>query len=157
MRNLSSDAAARHTAAHQRTLLQRHTSRLLSPLQTCCSHGGALSAAPLCPSGRSRCTESDPGVLHTTCLLGVPSAECWRAVLLQVRLMEERGYHIGNLDATIIAQKPKLSPHKVGIRHSAAHPLPSGRTLGARMHACIQLTLWQVQPPAGERAARSGM
>jgi hypothetical protein len=31
----------------------------------------------------------------------------------QVRLMEERGYTLGNLDCTIIAQKPKLSPHKV--------------------------------------------
>lgn len=27
--------------------------------------------------------------------------------------MEERGYTLGNLDCTIIAQKPKLSPHKV--------------------------------------------
>lgn len=31
----------------------------------------------------------------------------------QVRLMKERGYVVGNLDATLIAQKPKLSPHKV--------------------------------------------
>lgn len=27
--------------------------------------------------------------------------------------MKEAGYVLGNLDATIIAQKPKLSPHKV--------------------------------------------
>lgn len=27
--------------------------------------------------------------------------------------MKERGYVVGNLDATLIAQKPKLSPHKV--------------------------------------------
>ena len=27
--------------------------------------------------------------------------------------MQEAGYVIGNLDCTIIAQKPKLSPHKV--------------------------------------------
>ncbi len=26
--------------------------------------------------------------------------------------MEERGYVLGNIDCTIIAQKPKLSPHK---------------------------------------------
>ncbi|MEW5304034.1 MAG: hypothetical protein WDW36_006669 [Sanguina aurantia] len=44
-----------------------------------------------------------------------------------VRLMEERGYVIGNLDCTIIAQKPKLSPHKETIRDSLcamikAHP-----------------------------------
>lgn len=44
-----------------------------------------------------------------------------------VRLMEDRGYVVGNLDATIIAQKPKLSPHKETIRQSVcallkAHP-----------------------------------
>lgn len=27
------------------------------------------------------------------------------------RLITERGYHIGNIDATIIAQEPKLSPY----------------------------------------------
>ncbi len=27
--------------------------------------------------------------------------------------MDEKGYVLGNLDCTIIAQKPKLSPHKV--------------------------------------------
>ncbi len=30
--------------------------------------------------------------------------------------MEERGYVLGNIDCTIIAQKPKLSPHKENIR-----------------------------------------
>jgi hypothetical protein len=30
--------------------------------------------------------------------------------------MEERGYVLGNIDCTIIAQKPKLSPHKVRLR-----------------------------------------
>ncbi|KAK9828444.1 hypothetical protein WJX72_000033 [[Myrmecia] bisecta] len=44
-----------------------------------------------------------------------------------VRLMRERGYTVGNLDATIIAQKPKLSPHKENIRNNLcalleAHP-----------------------------------
>lgn len=33
-----------------------------------------------------------------------------------IRLMEEKGYVIGNLDCTIIAQKPKLSPHKENIK-----------------------------------------
>eukprot|EP00877_Chromochloris_zofingiensis_P012062 jgi/Chrzof1/7109/Cz02g11060.t1 len=41
--------------------------------------------------------------------------------------MKERGYVLGNLDATIIAQKPKLSPHKENIRNNLctlleAHP-----------------------------------
>lgn len=30
--------------------------------------------------------------------------------------MREAGYVLGNLDATIILQKPKLSPHKENIR-----------------------------------------
>ena len=34
--------------------------------------------------------------------------------------MEDRGYQLGNLDATIIAQKPKLSPFKEQIRNNLA-------------------------------------
>lgn len=36
--------------------------------------------------------------------------------------MKEAGYTIGNMDSTIIAQRPKLSPHKarVGPLHPAA-------------------------------------
>ena len=46
---------------------------------------------------------------------------------LQVRLMHEHGYVLGNLDATIILQRPKLSPHKETIRANLcrlldAHP-----------------------------------
>ncbi|KVH91803.1 2-C-methyl-D-erythritol 2,4-cyclodiphosphate synthase, chloroplastic [Cynara cardunculus var. scolymus] len=33
-----------------------------------------------------------------------------------VRLMHEAGYELGNLDATLILQRPKLSPHKESIR-----------------------------------------
>ncbi|KAF7828226.1 2-C-methyl-D-erythritol 2,4-cyclodiphosphate synthase, chloroplastic [Senna tora] len=33
-----------------------------------------------------------------------------------VRLMHEAGYDIGNLDATLILQRPKLSPHKEAIK-----------------------------------------
>jgi 2C-methyl-D-erythritol 2,4-cyclodiphosphate synthase len=45
----------------------------------------------------------------------------------QVKKMHEAGYVLGNLDATIIAQKPKLSPHKENIRANLcklldAHP-----------------------------------
>jgi hypothetical protein len=40
----------------------------------------------------------------------------------QVKKMREAGYVLGNLDATIIAQKPKLSPHKVrGLQHGQLH------------------------------------
>jgi 2-C-methyl-D-erythritol 2,4-cyclodiphosphate synthase len=41
----------------------------------------------------------------------------WLLLRLQVKKMKEAGYVLGNLDATIIAQKPKLSPHKVSIRY----------------------------------------
>ncbi|XP_078442594.1 isoprenoid F [Wolffia australiana] len=33
-----------------------------------------------------------------------------------VRLMHKAGYELGNLDATLILQRPKLSPHKESIR-----------------------------------------
>jgi len=36
--------------------------------------------------------------------------------ILQVRLLHEAGYEIGNLDATLILQRPKLSPHKDTIK-----------------------------------------
>ena len=32
------------------------------------------------------------------------------------RLMREEGYEIGNIDCTIIAQRPKISPHKAAIK-----------------------------------------
>lgn len=35
-------------------------------------------------------------------------------------LLQERGFQINNIDATIIAQSPKLSPHMSAIRHSVA-------------------------------------
>lgn len=35
--------------------------------------------------------------------------------VLQVRLMREAGFQLGNVDATIILQRPKLSPHKEAI------------------------------------------
>ena len=46
---------------------------------------------------------------------------------MQVRLAHERGYMLGNADITIIAQRPKLSPHKEVMRETlclllGAHP-----------------------------------
>ncbi len=35
-------------------------------------------------------------------------------------MMEERGFHIGNIDATIIAQAPKLAPHIDVMRKNIA-------------------------------------
>lgn len=41
-------------------------------------------------------------------------------VMEAVRLMKEQGYSIGNLDCTLIAQRPKISPHKENIKKNVA-------------------------------------
>ncbi|KAF6157596.1 hypothetical protein GIB67_037169 [Kingdonia uniflora] len=54
-----------------------------------------------------------------------------------VRLMDEAGYEIGNLDATLILQRPKLSPHKETIRANLSELLgadPSVVNLKAKTH-----------------------
>ncbi|XP_051151264.1 2-C-methyl-D-erythritol 2,4-cyclodiphosphate synthase, chloroplastic [Andrographis paniculata] len=54
-----------------------------------------------------------------------------------VRLMHEAGYELGNLDATLILQRPKLSPHKETIRSNLCLLLgadPSVVNLKAKTH-----------------------
>ncbi|KAJ4712008.1 2-C-methyl-D-erythritol 2,4-cyclodiphosphate synthase [Melia azedarach] len=54
-----------------------------------------------------------------------------------VRLMDEAGYEIGNLDATLILQRPKLSPHKEAIRSNLSELLgadPAVVNLKAKTH-----------------------
>ncbi|XP_057967416.1 2-C-methyl-D-erythritol 2,4-cyclodiphosphate synthase, chloroplastic [Malania oleifera] len=54
-----------------------------------------------------------------------------------VRLMHEAGYELGNLDATLILQRPKLSPHKEVIRANLCSLLgadPSVVNLKAKTH-----------------------
>ncbi|KAG9455316.1 hypothetical protein H6P81_008220 [Aristolochia fimbriata] len=54
-----------------------------------------------------------------------------------VRLMHEAGYELGNLDATLILQRPKLSPHKEAIRANLCELLgadPSVVNLKAKTH-----------------------
>ena len=47
-----------------------------------------------------------------------------RALLRRIAgMMEERGYAIGNVDATIVAQAPKLAPHVAAIRANIAADL----------------------------------
>jgi len=43
-----------------------------------------------------------------------------------VTLVGEAGYRIGNLDATVILQRPKLAPHKAAIRSNLADLLGCG-------------------------------
>ena len=53
-----------------------------------------------------------------------PSDPAWRGVESRVflkhaeRLVRRAGFRIGNLDAVIVADAPKLSPHKAAIRRS---------------------------------------
>lgn len=35
-------------------------------------------------------------------------------------IMKDKGYVIGNIDATVIAQKPKLAPHIISMRENVA-------------------------------------
>ncbi|GKD43330.1 2-C-methyl-D-erythritol 2,4-cyclodiphosphate synthase, chloroplastic [Tanacetum coccineum] len=54
-----------------------------------------------------------------------------------VRLMDEAGYELGNLDATLILQRPKLSPHKENIRANLSALLgadPAVVNLKAKTH-----------------------
>nr|WIW78223.1 MCS2 [Panax vietnamensis] len=54
-----------------------------------------------------------------------------------VKLMHEAGYELGNLDATLILQRPKLSPHKETIRANLSLLLgadPSVVNLKAKTH-----------------------
>jgi 2-C-methyl-D-erythritol 2,4-cyclodiphosphate synthase len=37
-----------------------------------------------------------------------------------VELVQEQGYHVGNLDATILCQRPKLAPHIETMRENIA-------------------------------------
>ncbi|QEM66869.1 2-C-methyl-D-erythritol 2,4-cyclodiphosphate synthase [Geobacter sp. FeAm09] len=39
---------------------------------------------------------------------------------------DRRGYRLGNLDATIIAQRPKMAPHIPGMRENIARVLHAG-------------------------------
>jgi 2-C-methyl-D-erythritol 2,4-cyclodiphosphate synthase len=68
---------------------------------------GALGEGDL---GR-HCPSSDPS------LEGVASARLLEQVL---RLMRGAGFAIGNLDATVIAQEPRLAPHLEKLRDSVA-------------------------------------
>ncbi len=40
-----------------------------------------------------------------------------------VKLIEEKGYKVNNIDATVIAQAPKLAPHIVAMRENIAEAL----------------------------------
>ena len=55
-----------------------------------------------------------------------PSLEGISSILLLERVMDmlrERGYSVGNVDATIVAQRPKLSPYVPRMRDMLAHTM----------------------------------
>lgn len=43
-----------------------------------------------------------------------------------VRMIKEKGYNIGNVDVTIVAQRPKMSPHIEQMRENVASDLGVG-------------------------------
>ena len=54
--------------------------------------------------------------------------QCTQAELERVMdMLRERGYSVGNVDATIVAQRPKLSPHIPHMRDVLA------RTMGIEL------------------------
>ncbi|XP_074575672.1 2-C-methyl-D-erythritol 2,4-cyclodiphosphate synthase, chloroplastic-like [Curcuma longa] len=64
-------------------------------------------------------------------------AASWVFMKEAVKLMHEAGYELGNLDATLILQRPKLSPHKEAIRENLCKLLgahPSVVNLKAKTH-----------------------
>jgi 2-C-methyl-D-erythritol 2,4-cyclodiphosphate synthase len=50
-------------------------------------------------------------------------ADSLKLLLHVMRLAETRGYRLGNLDATIIAQQPKMAPHIPAMRNNIASVL----------------------------------
>ncbi|KAF2567222.1 hypothetical protein F2Q68_00025854 [Brassica cretica] len=56
-------------------------------------------------------------------------------------LTDEAGYEIGNLDATLILQRPKISPHKDTVRSNLSKLLgadPSVVNLRAKTHENVK-------------------
>lgn len=54
---------------------------------------------------------------------GADSAELLQSVVTEVH---NRGWRVGNLDCTLFAERPKLSPHKSAIRNRVAELLGVG-------------------------------
>ena len=50
-------------------------------------------------------------------------ADSLKLLLHVMRLADSRGYRLGNLDATIIAQQPKMAPHISTMRNNIASAL----------------------------------
>ncbi len=48
---------------------------------------------------------------------GIDSRQLLRHV---VQLLKEKGYSIGNIDATVICERPKLKPHTPAMQHNIA-------------------------------------
>ena len=61
--------------------------------------------------------------------------------------MHDHGYELGNLDATIILQRPKLSPHKERIRENLCQLLdahPSTINIKVQLAMCHLLDMIRV-------------
>jgi len=82
----------------------------------CSGHPAAPCAERLTLS--SRMTHARAGQLFPDTDPQWKGASSDRFLLEAMRRCREAGYEVGNLDATLITQKPKLSPHKVAIKTS---------------------------------------
>ena len=51
------------------------------------------------------------------------NADSMKLLAEAVRLIEEKGYEIGNVDATILAERPKMAPHIMAMRENIANVL----------------------------------
>ena len=40
-----------------------------------------------------------------------------------MKLANDRGFHIANADITILAERPKISPHREAMRHATAEAM----------------------------------
>jgi len=96
---------------------------------------------------------------------GADSVDLLRRV---VRLLRERGYHVVNIDATLILQRPKIAPYVVQMRDNLAAALATpvdavsikattseglgyeGRGEGATAHAVVLIEKISETPPRGE-------
>jgi len=85
---------------------------LVTPTRTCC-----------CTPSPMRCWELQRWATSARCFrtlrssIAVPTAALLREVARRVR---DAGWRVGNIDATVIAERPKIAPHVEAMREAIA-------------------------------------
>lgn len=62
----------------------------------------------------------DIGHLFPDSVVAYKDADSMELCRRVAEIMEDKGYTVGNIDATVIAQKPKLAPHILKMRENIA-------------------------------------